>query len=122
MSILKISVRWLALLSGMAFFLIYLNSAAYRAWLAGGPPTPNPEGWLFSAWNFLSWSFAFLFGGIGVFIVIGRFPPVSKVAVIFLVLSAILGVVPFAREFLAQDACLDSGGKWSTQELKCINE
>jgi hypothetical protein len=114
--------RWSLLLGAIALCLIYLNSAAYRAWLAGGPPTPNPEGWLFSAGNYLSWALAFLSAGIGLFSLIGRLPALSKVAVAFLLLSGILAVVPSAREFLAKDSCLDAGGKWSALELRCAYE
>ena len=114
--------RWSLLLAAIVLFLIYLNSAAYRAWLAGGPPTPNPEGWLFSAGNYLSWALAFLSAGIGFFLLIGRLPALSKVAVAFLLLSIVLAVVPSAREFLAKDSCLDAGGKWSARELRCAYE
>jgi len=114
--------RWSLLLAGIALCLIYLNSAVYRAWLAGGPPTPNPEGWLFSAGNYLSWALAFLSAGIGLFMLIGRLPALSKVGVAFLVLTGILAVLPSTREFLAKDSCLDAGGKWSTRELRCTYE
>lgn len=108
--------RWSVLLAAIALCLIYVNSAAYRAWLAGGPPTPNPEGWLFSAGNYLSWALAFLSVGIGLFLLIGRLPAVSKIAVAFLLLSGILAVVPSAREFVAKGSCLDAGGKRSARE------
>lgn len=114
--------RWSLLLAAIALCLIYLKSAAYRAWLAGGPPTPNPEGWLFSAGNYLSWALAFLSAGIGLFSLIGRLPALSKVAVAFLLLAGVLAVVPSAREFLAKDSCLDAGGKWSALELRCVYE
>jgi len=122
MSIVKVTVRWSLLLAGIALFLVYLNSAVYRAWLAGGPPTPNPEGWLFSSGNYLSWSLAFLSAGIGMFILIGRLPLLNRVAVAFLILAGILGIFPSARVFVATDSCLDSGGKWSAQELRCLHE
>jgi len=104
------------------FFLIYLNSAFYRAWVAGGPPTDNPTGWLFSAGNYLSWAFAFLSSGIGAFILISKLPSLSKAALIFIALSIMLGIFPSAREFVATDACLDSGGKWLSSELRCTHE
>jgi hypothetical protein len=122
MSIVKVIVRWSLLLAGIALFLVYLNSAVYRAWLAGGPPTPNPECWLFSASNFLSWSLAFLSTGIGMFILVGKLPLLSRVAVVFLILASILGIFPSARVFVATDSCLDTGGKWSASELRCLHE
>ena len=53
MIITKSILRWVLLLTAIIFFFIYLNGAFYRAWLASGPPTDNPEGWLFSAGNYL---------------------------------------------------------------------
>ncbi|WP_024300014.1 hypothetical protein [Methylomicrobium lacus] len=122
MSIVKITVRWSLLLAGIALFIVYLNSAFYRAWLAGGPPTPNPEGWLFSAGNFLSWALAFLSAGVGVFLLIGSLPSLSRAAVVLLILASILGIIPSIREYLASDSCLDAGGKWSALELRCVHE
>jgi uncharacterized membrane protein YphA (DoxX/SURF4 family) len=70
----------------------------------------------------LSWALAFLSTGIGLFLLVGRLPALSKVAVAFLLLSGVLAVVPSAREFLAKDSCLDAGGKWSARELRCAYE
>lgn len=122
MSIVKIAVRWCLLLAGVALFFVYFNSAFYRVWLAGGPPTPNPEGWLFSAGNSLSWALAFLSAGVGMFLLVGSFPTLSKAAVVFLFFASILGVIPSLREYLASDFCLDAGGKWSVLELRCAHE
>ena len=113
---------WSLLLTGTVLFLIYLNHAMARAWLASGPPTPNPDGWLFSAGNFLSWSLASLIAGIGMFILIGKLPSLSKVAIAFLVVAFVLGVFPSARVFVATDRCLDAGGKCSALELRCFYE
>jgi hypothetical protein len=114
--------RRLLLLAAIALCLIYVNGAVYRAWLAGGPPMPNPEGLLFSAGNYLSWALAFLSAGIGLFLLIGSLPALSKVAFAFLFLSGVLAVTPSVREFVAKDSCLDAGGKWSTRELRCAYE
>lgn len=122
MSVARAIFRWSLLLAGVALFLVYLNSAIYRAWLAGGPPTPNPEGWLFSAGNFLSWALAFLTAGIGMFLLVGSLPSKNRVAIVLLILSGFLGILPSVRQFLAVDACLDRGGKWSAAELRCAHE
>jgi hypothetical protein len=115
-------IRWSLLLIGIFLFLSYLNSAVFRAWVAGGPPTSSPEGWLFSAGNHLSWSLASLTAGIGLFILVGKLPSLSKVAIVFLIVASILGAVPSARVFIATDSCLDAGGKWSASELRCLYE
>ena len=119
---MKKIARWPLLLTGIVLFLVYLNHAMARAWLAGGPPTSNPEGWLFSAGNFLSCSLASLSAGIGMFVFIGKLPSISRVAVAFLIVAFVLGVSPSAREFVATDRCLDAGGKWSALELRCLYE
>lgn len=122
MSMVKATLRWGLLLVCIALFLVYLNGAVYRVWAAGGPPTPNPEGWLFSAGNFLARALAFLSAGVGMFLLVGSLPSLNKAAVVFLVLASILGVIPHFREYLASDTCLDAGGKWSAKELRCVHE
>lgn len=122
MVIVKSIVRWSLLLVGIALFLLYLKSAVYRAWLAGGPPTPNHEGWLFSAGNFLSWALAFLGAGIGLFVLVEKLPSISRVAVVLLIIAIIMGIFPSAREFVEADICLDAGGKWSASELRCLHK
>ncbi len=50
--------RWRALLAGLALALIYLNSAAYRAWAGGGPPTTIREAWMHRAFAHLCYAVA----------------------------------------------------------------
>lgn len=101
--------------------LICLNNALYRAWIAGGPPNSNPEGWLFSSFNYFYIAAAFVVGGIGVFLLIGRIPLLHKGSVVLLVITAAFGIMPFVREFVAVDRCLDAGGQWSKSELRCVH-
>jgi len=113
-------IRWTALLAGIAFGLLLLNGAIFRAWVAGGPPNDNPVGWVFSAWNYVAWSASALLAGIGFFLLL-RLSRTPKLAVFCLVISALLASVPWLREFVATDICLDSGGRWSSQELRCYH-
>lgn len=122
MRALKTVLRWLLLLGGIGMFVVYLNGAAFRAWVSGGPPTPNPEGWLFSAWNFSSWSFAFLSAGIGAFLVLGKWPRRSPLGLSCFLLAILLWAIPHVREFLASDVCLDAGRRWNARELRCEHE
>jgi len=109
------SVRgWLALL--------YLNHAAYRAWLARGPPTENPAGWMVSAGNMLAWSLAFISAAIGTFITIGKLPAINRRAVAFMAAAASLAAVPCIREFISADEYLDTVGIWSSEQLRCLQE
>jgi hypothetical protein len=103
---------------GIGLSLLFLNSAVYRAWLASGPPTDNPEGWLFSAWSSLAWAAAAALGGVGIFLLL-RKEKHTRAATILLALSALLLAFPWARGFIAMDSCLDAGGSWSKPELRC---
>lgn len=119
MSKAKTISRWLVLAGANAVALVYLNSAIYRAWLAGGPPNSNPEGWLFSSINYLFAAVAFVIGGIAAFRLIGHLPSLHKSSVILFGIAALVGIIPVAREFIAVDICLDAGGRWSKPELRC---
>lgn len=114
-------VRWVALLGMISPGLIYLNSALCRAWIAGGQPNSNPEDWLFSSFNYLCVAAAFVVGGIGVFLLIGRIPSLHKGSVVLLVIAAVFGITPFVREFVAIDRCLDAGGQWTKSESRCVH-
>ena len=118
MTIARMITRWIVLLAGIFFALLLLNGAVFRAWVAGGPPNDNPAGWVFSAWNYLSWSAAALLAGLSLFFLL-RLPRPTKLAVLCLGAAARLAVAPWIREFIATDICLDSGGQWSAQELRC---
>lgn len=110
MTALRAFSRWIALAGSFGLCLLLLNSALYRAWLAGGPPTDNSQGWLFSSWSNLSWSAAAAFAGIGLFLLL-RQPPRIRPAIVLLGLALVLVTLPWLRELLASDACLDAGGR-----------
>ena len=112
-------VRWFLLIVGIIWGLLQLNGAITAAWLAGGPPTPNPEGWLFVAGNRLAWAAASVLAAFGLFLLLRNARPISRYAIAALVVAFFLTVYPYFREFVASDACLDSGGRWS--ELRCVH-
>ena len=120
MQIARNLLRWSILLGLIATALIFLNGAIFRAWVAGGPPTPNPNGWLYAAGNYFLWSLASLLGAVGLFLLLGGRRPISRVAVAACVLAAVLLLIPAVREYLATDSCLDAGGQWSKAELRCL--
>lgn len=122
MKLARAIVGWGVLAIGVFVGLVYLKSAAYRAWLAGGPPSDNPEGWLFSALNYLSWGVAIVLASAGLFLLLGGLRARPRAALALLLISAIFGIFPTAREYLASDACLDGGGTWLAQELRCKHE
>jgi hypothetical protein len=113
-------IRWVALLACIAASLLLLNGAIFRGWIATGPPNDNPTGWLFSAWNYMAWSGAAFLAGVGLFLLLRRPHPI-KFVVACLVVACVLAALPWLREFIASDKCLDSGGSWSTQALRCTH-
>ena len=112
-------LRWVLLLAGIAWGALQLNGAVFAAWVAGGPPAPNPEGWLFVAGNRLAWAAASFLAGASLFVLLRRVRPTSRYAVVALVAAVLLTAYPYIREFIASDACLDSGGQWL--DLRCVS-
>ena len=112
-------LRWCLLILGVIWGCLQLNGAVTAAWLAGGPPTPNPEGWLFVAGNRLAWSIASFLAGFSLFFLLRSGRLANRYAVVALVIAVLLTAFPYIREFIASDACLDSGGQWS--DLRCVH-
>ena len=111
--------RWLLLISGIVWCALQLNGAVFAAWVAGGPPTTNPEGWLFVAGNRLAWASASFLAAVGMFVLLRRDRPINRYAVAALVTAVLLTAYPPVREFIASDACLNSGGQWL--DLRCVS-
>ena len=116
-SMRKVS-RLLLLLVGIGLSLVYLNSAVYSAWAAGGPPTDNPEGWMFRAVNHFALALAFLSAGIASFLLLRR-PILRGPGLFVLVISMALALVPTARKLAASHGCSAAGESWSAEELRC---
>ena len=111
--------RWFLLIAGITLGLLQLNGAIAAAWLAGGPPTPNPEGWLFVAGNRLAWAAASFLAAFGLFFLLRHVRPIGRYAIAALVVALLLSAFPYFREFVASDACLDSGGRWL--DMHCVH-
>jgi hypothetical protein len=48
------TLRWAVSLVSIAYGLLYLNSAAFYAWVATGPPNQHPDLWMRQArWQFM---------------------------------------------------------------------
>ncbi|TNY25236.1 hypothetical protein [Fulvimonas soli] len=112
-------LRWILLIAGIVWGLLQLNGAVFAAWVAGGPPSPNPDGWLFVAGSRLAWAAASFLAGAGLFVLLRRDRPANRYAVVALAAAVLLTAFPYIREFIASDACLDSGGRWS--DLRCVH-
>ena len=115
-------IRWCVLLGFIYLAYLYLNSAAYSAWVSGGPPNPYPIGWSRRALGHLFFSAAALFLGIGLFRGILTFPKVGRGAIVLLALGLLLIAAPYIGRFVLTDRCLDQGGSWSNQTIQCSNE
>ena len=74
---------------------------------------------MFVAGNRLAWAVASLLAGLGIFFLFSPNRWTRRLALATLFVAVLLTAFPFAREFMASDACLDSGGKWS--ELRCAH-
>lgn len=112
-------IRWIILLASIVAAAVYLNSAAFSAWVAGGPPNPYPEAWGQRALVHLCMAGTILLAGIAVFRVVGSFPSLGRTTILLFILALLIFGVPYVREFLQSDACLDSGGRWNSGTYQC---
>ncbi len=117
--VLRSALSWLVLLVAIAFALLWLNGAAFSAWMSGGPPNPYPHGWAVRSQAQLAYACASLVGGAGAFRIIRAFPVFGRLSVGLLVLSVVLGVTPSIIRFMDIDRCLDRGGRWNYEGLQC---
>ena len=88
--------RWVALLVCVALALLYLNSAAYSAWLSGGPPTAIPQAWAHRALAHLCYSVAALLVGLALFRGIRSMPRIDRLSFVLLVVRPRAGINGFA--------------------------
>jgi hypothetical protein len=115
-------VRWLVLGAFIVLALLYLNSSIYSAWISGGPPNPYPLGWSRRALGYLGFSLAALCFGTGLFKGIRTFPRATKGSAVFIMLSAILAMSPYAGRFMLEHKCLERGGSWNRETIQCSDE
>ena|SRR3989442_10188942 len=73
--------------------LLYLNSAAYSAWAAGGPPTHYPHAWLHRAALHFGYAIAaFCTAAVVLFLVRGPTTRVRRIIAAVLIAVAIAGL------------------------------
>lgn len=112
-------LRWALLILGIGLALAYLNSAAFSAWVSGGPQTPYPEAWLRRAFAHACHGLAALLVGLSLFGLL-RVACRRRVSWFFLFAAGLAAVLaPQVRGFLLVDRCLDSGGRWDSATLRC---
>lgn len=105
-----------------AIFLWVANATMFRGWMAGSFPAINPGGWHFTFVNHLCWAAAAAFAAVGSFIAISSQKPRQRWGSALLIAAALLASAPAARELIAVDGCLDSGGLWLDQQLRCTHD
>lgn len=118
-SVIRAGAAWLLLLVALGFALLFLNGAAFSAWMSGGSPNPFPQGWAMRSQAQLAYAGAVAFAGFAVFRVIREIPALSRITIALAVVSAVLGVWPSVHQFVQVDRCLDSGGRWNYEGMQC---
>jgi hypothetical protein len=116
------AVRWarwgtLAIFGVLA--LLFLNSALYSAWAAGGPPAQFKAAWEHRALQQFCRAMAFVLFASTVFCSLTLPLRIRPLRLIVAVLGVALLLVPAAHEFMLVDACLDSGGRWGGATFVC---
>jgi hypothetical protein len=119
MWLMKNVARWIVLVSAIVVAAFYLNSAAFSAWVSGGPPNDYPEAWAQRALIQLCFSIAVLLGGMVAFRLISSFPKVGRTTFVLGTLALIVVGLPYGREFLDTDRCVDRGGRWNGLSYRC---
>ncbi len=112
-------MRWSILAAGVGLALMYLNSAAGSAWVAGGPPTPYPEAWLHRAFAHLCFSAVTMLVALALFrwLKLGMRP--DRVVLLLVVLSALALSAPHVRKLLLENSCVNSGGVFDSLIVRC---
>jgi hypothetical protein len=118
--IVRNTARWTILLVALLVAAIYLNSALFSVWVAGGPPTPYPEAWAHRALVHACTAGALVLAGIAAFRGIGAFPRIGSIPLLLGLAALAVLAFPRFREFLLIDSCLDSGGRWEEAAFQCV--
>lgn len=118
MQLARAVVRWVATGAAAVVAALYANSAAYSAWLSGGPPTPVPAAWLHRAFAHACFAGAALALAAVMFMLLGRRRR-ARAALLFAALAVLLVLLPRARVFLLADRCLDAGGSFDAVTFAC---
>ena len=117
---LRNAARWIILLGTLILAALFLNSAFFSLWVAGGPPTPYPEAWMHRALANACTAVALLLMGIAGFRCLGSFPRIGSFTLLLGLGAITVLVVPWVREFMLVDSCLDSGGRWEELAFRCV--
>jgi hypothetical protein len=114
-------VRWFLFLGILALALLYLNSALFSSWVAGGPPNKNPQAWEVRALRHLGFSISLL--ATGVMFLIGLKTNYnwrkSKYKYIWVLILVVCLGYPKAIELLLINRCISSGGQWNAEYFEC---
>jgi hypothetical protein len=112
-------LKWVALLALIGIGLLYLNGAAFSAWMSGGPPNPHPVGWGRRAIGQLCFSLSAFVAASGGFLFIGKLPSLSKAGLSLLIAAVALAAAPYVGRAVVAASCVDNGGQWRNLTLEC---
>lgn len=118
---LLLIARWLFLICFLAWGLVCLNSAAFSAWVSGGPPTDYPRAWAQRALVHLGYGISSIATGCFLFVALrpGYNFRKSTMKWLWLILVGVSLGYPKVREFMLIDKCLDAGGRWDKTHFEC---
>lgn len=104
----------------LAIAAIYLNSAAYSAWVSGGPPNEYPEAWAYRAMRHFYYGLGFIAIALTIFLALkANAPRIKLKCAIGFIIGIVLFSVPHLKKFIEIDSCLDHGGKWNYSNHRC---
>lgn len=112
-------LRWSVLVLGIGLALLYLNSAAFSAWVATGPPNDYPEAWLQRAFGHLCIAMGVFLVSVVLFRLIKPGARIGSVVIICLALTLVIGIAPTARKRSLRKACEERSAMFDETLVRC---
>ena len=98
----------------------YLNSAAYSAWVSGGPPNEHPDAWAYRSFKHFFYGIGFVIFAATIFISLKPSIKGRKLRWgVGLFLMLFMFATPHFKKHLEIDSCLDQGEKWNEAYHRC---
>lgn len=117
---MKLFLRIILPIVFVAIAAIYINSAAYSAWVSGGPPNDYPEAWAFRAMRHFYYGIGFIILALTIFLILkANAKRIKTKSIIGFLIALILFSAPHLIKFIDIDYCLDQGGKWNYDHHRC---
>ena len=111
----------MALAISMALAVYCLERSIYFGRAASGSQTAYPAWWQFQSDAYLTYSIASLIFGLCAIIAIPKWPKVGRLPMLLFVITIGITAIPYMKEFVKIDSCLDGGGRWNENWQECEN-